>query len=159
MPTNFKRMVRERQLKTGESHQTAARHVRGVRPPGGFEALVLRIIELAKVRNQQDAARPTRTIRYLPAPNEKPYPIFSPGEKALRTALSELSWPVLRKVEVLMYSGRERQDVHVIERTLPRDDAPIITVDVIAGKRPVDEYLEEGLALAKKGGVDLDGEF
>ena len=157
MPKNIKRIIHERRLKTGESHQTAARHVRGQRPSLGFEAIVLRIIGLAMARNREDASSDEGPTDYLDAePLLRPTP---PAEAALLAALSELSSEDLRKLEVLMYSGREHHDVHTMERTLGYDRSDAITVDVVSGKSPLDKYLEEGLALAKRDGVDLDGKF
>lgn len=162
MPKNLKRLVRERQLKTGESHQTAIRHVRGQRPPSEFEATVLRIIELAKARNRELDAQDSQGSLSTDDPNLGSHLqqyLRSPGRVALQAALLALSSVDLRKVKVLMYSGRERESVHTLEPTLYRDPTDRVSVSMIISKRPLDEYLEEGLALAKRDGVDLEGKF
>jgi hypothetical protein len=72
---------------------------------------------------------------------------------ALHDFLEGLPFRTLRKVELLMYAGREQclpdqLDIH--------QDPPDWTVDVIIGKAPLDEYLREGRALCKKKHFDLE---
>ncbi len=163
MPSNFKKLVRERMEKTGESWQTAARHVRNQRrQPGRFEAILLRIIELAKMRNEEHDNNPRnhgggmfgelsrQMIEDIVSP--------PPHDKALREALLALSMEDLRKLEVLMYSGRDGDDVFKTNRTLRRDDR-IGMVGTIRSKSPLDRYLIAGLARARRDGVDLEGDF
>ena len=61
----------------------------------------------------------------------------------------------LRKVEVLMYSGR---DGHSLSASLPRDTSAM-TVAVLAGKTPLAEDLAEGLGRAERSGIDLEQLF
>ncbi len=161
MPSNLKKLVRERQLKTGESYQTALRHLRGQRKSGSFEAIVLRIIELAKARNRENAADNDGSVNYFANLEQRleRRRFVPPCTSALRDALSKLSSGEIRKLQVLMYSGRERKDVHAMERDLSYDRTDTISIDVIMSKRPLDRYLADGLTRAKHDGVDLDGAF
>lgn len=68
MPSNLKKLVHERRTKTGETHQTALRHVRTVRSPKMFEEIVRRIIQLAAARNALSAPdMPSDELRAFPA--------------------------------------------------------------------------------------------
>ncbi|WP_437759543.1 hypothetical protein [Sorangium sp. So ce1389] len=158
MPGNLKKLIRARRAKTGESHQSALRHVRDQRPPS-FEAIVHRVIQLAKERNREYDEDPRnhgrRALRQLLERILEPPP---PGKAALTRALMELPYRDLRKIEVLMYSGRDGGDVHSLARTL-REDSHDVTVIVITQKSPLDRYLEQGLARAKRDGVDLEADF
>lgn len=133
--TKLKKAARERQRATGERYTTARLHVLrggepgGGRPPShGLRRVVDRIIDL------------------------------SAGPEAELEAFLEALDPVaLRKVEVLTYAGRDEGGVLELERELPRD-SHAHTVDVIAGKvAQLAGYLREGLAVAAREGVDLDG--
>lgn len=162
MPTNYKSRVRERMEKYGESWQTAARHVQNQnREPGRFEAIVLRIIDLTKKRNAEHDNDPRnqtegRMLADIVATLFEPMP---PCKAALTEALRALSMEDLRKLEVLMYSGRDGDDVFKTNRTLRRDDHDV-TVITIRSKCPrLDRYLIAGLARARKDGVDLEADF
>lgn len=160
MPSNFKSQVRERMEKTGESWQTAARNVRNqVHLPGRFEAIVLRIIDLAKKRNEErEQRRGEQTTISIDESLKSLLEPMPPCKAALHQALKALSMKDVRKVEVLMYSGRDGDDVFKTNRTLRRDDHAV-TVSQIRSKSPLDKYLSDGLAQAKRDGVDLEGDF
>ena len=81
-----------------------------------------------------------------------------PHEQALRDALAAVPEDDLWKIESLMYSGRESENVHQVHKQLYKDPHGV-TVSVIAGKMPLDEYLENGLALAVRYRVNLEGDF
>lgn len=78
-----------------------------------------------------------------------------PAEKALRDALIGLPYPILRKIEAIMYAGSTDEDPLLHHRHLPVDDA-FITAHVIASKVPLDEYLRDGLELVREQGIDLE---
>lgn len=140
-----------RMLEVAETSPTLQRDGR-LAPPERFEALVHGIIALAKSRNEEEELSPDRSVE------ESIFGPPLPAEAALDKALSELPYPILRKLEVLMYSGREGIGVVAMERTLLRNDADV-TASMIAEKLPLDEYLTAGLRLAKVDGVDLEGSF
>jgi hypothetical protein len=161
MPKNFKDLVRDRQAKTGESWQTAARHVRNQKI-SAFGAVAQRILHLAKARDDEYDADPRRhrsrsvgeivdQILHEPEP---------PHKKALRQTLLELSEKDLRKIEVLFYAGAPFNDetVHEVQRTLSRDSREV-TALILVGKLRLAAQLEAGLAHAKLEGVDLDADF
>ncbi len=157
MPKNLKRLIRERRGKTGESHQTAARHVRGKILVPSFESLVRRIIKLVMARNAKDEAEPLSDDNLFEealARARNPLPCARTLTETLR-ALPERD---LQKLKVLMYSGRDDINVHSVRRTLPQTTHDV-TVLVILEKAPAYLYLEAGLRRAKKDGVDLDGDF
>jgi len=72
----------------------------------------------------------------------------------------------LKKLQALMYYGRDaidypdedNADIHTVHRILPPDRHEIKATMVVE-KMPLDEYLEVGLARAKREGVDLEADF
>lgn len=152
MPKNLKKLIDQRRAKTGESYQTALRHVRNQRP-SKFELLIRRLIQLAKARQDEYDARPNKKFDIKRFFGPRP-----PCEAALRSALTALSSQELRKVEVLMYSGRDRENVHDIQMSL-LEDSHDVTVHVIMSKSPLVDYLEAGLMRAQSDNIDLDADF
>lgn len=143
MPSNFEKVVCERMEKTGESWQTAARHVRNQRRPiGRFESLVLQIVDLAKKRKDEYRANP------------KVWP--SPSGKILFETLYALPKEDTWKLVALMYSGRDEEDVLERYSTLEKATHTWLAIEE---KLPADEYLKAGLARARKSGIDLEGDF
>lgn len=157
MPSNLKNMVRTRMEKTGESYQQALRHVRGGGGPR-LEAVIRGLIPLAEARLRESEA--LRTPLGLTIPEDDATAAYfrkpRPAEDALQAALKKLDLPMLRKIEAVMYAGREDDDVLMTHRHLHKDDQPI-TAHVIASKLPLAEYLADGLRLVREQGVDLDG--
>jgi hypothetical protein len=157
--------ARTRQATLGGKYQHHLRAVGGGGSSGRFECYVMRIIELAKARHEEVRAEETSggddalIIEGLMAPRPA-------AEAALRAALHDASPLDARKLEVLMYVGRdawhgpgESKDVfHLVEKALVRD-AYEITLHVIGGKSPLHVYLTNGLAEAKRVGLDLKSAF
>jgi hypothetical protein len=162
LPSNLKKLVEARRAKTGESYQTALRHVRRQQPPGRFEALVHRIIQLASERSEEyDALHPNQgavsvgdvVMRILREPTP-------PREQALRDALLATSEDDLRKLEVLYYAGEPFNGTSILEmeRLVPRDSHEI-TAHHLSKKMGMPEMLEAGLTKAIGEGVDLEAPF
>lgn len=125
--------------------------------------LIEDLIKLAAARRvEEDAMAPRRPGSHLVdgatlvaevARRHRDGPL--PGEKALRDALVELPYPILRKIEAIMYAGSTDEDPLLHHRHLPIDDA-LITAHVIASKMPLDEYLREGLRIVREQDIDLE---
>jgi hypothetical protein len=168
MPSNLKKLILARRERTGEKHQTAHRHVRQHQPPTGFEGVVLRIVRLAKERNTEYESQRDPGGSYLVSTQEimrwrdAPHPC----EDALKSAVAALSERDLGKLRTLMYYGRDAldyseddtDDIHTVHHHLPRDKHEVKALMVVQ-KMPLDEYLEAGLARAKRKGVELDADF
>lgn len=158
MPSNLKKMVRARMEKTGESHQQALRHIRGGRSgDGGLEAVIRRLVSLATARREESQTDNPRLGLTIPmnAETEAYLNRPRPADDALRFALNELDLGTLRKIEAVMYAGREHEDVLITYRHLPKDDR-LVTAHMIASKLPLAEYLTDGLQLVWEQGIDLD---
>ncbi|MBK9260234.1 MAG: hypothetical protein IPM54_10405 [Polyangiaceae bacterium] len=162
MPSKFKKLVRERREKTGESRQTAARHIRNQRRPvGRFEAILLNIIELTKKRQEEYEADP----RYRERKSMAEIAQFvdedllspPPAKKALDDALHALPRTDVWKLVAMMYFGVpwEENDVFTIYQGMFKNDGTVMSL----GKRRVVQYLENGLARAKRDGIDLEASF
>lgn len=72
--------------------------------------------------------------------------------------LRGLSPDNLRKVEVLMYAGRDEEDILQLSSRLSRNDHAD-TASNVAQKYPLADYLRRGLQLADEQGLDLDGSW
>jgi hypothetical protein len=162
MPSNLKKLIDARRAKTGESYQTALRHVRAQADgagPGSFERLARDIVRLARQRNAPDVrpavrsgeAFPTRHISEIDATENT-------GDLALREALDRLPLDALHKIEALMYAGSHECDVLEMFREVPKADKAA-TVRTLVGKKPLDWDLEAGLERAKESRLDLDSDF
>jgi hypothetical protein len=111
---------------------------------GRLENTIRRLMQLVKERNVEDELL------------EKRYPNgwdrfragltkgSEPKHEASLEALTELTPEDIRKVELVMYSGREDQHVLEMHRTLKEED-PDIAVSIVFEKSPLDEYLAKGL--------------
>ncbi|MDI3288055.1 hypothetical protein [Polyangium sp. 15x6] len=163
MPSNFKKLVRDRMAKTGESYQTAARHVRsaGEGPPvGRFEALVLLFIRLAKARREEYEADPRYRTRsstgealdHAIEDLESP----PPCDKAFNEAIFAIPQEDVWKLAAVMYAGRDNTDLLTTYRGKVGNKRVVMS---IVEKSPLDEYLEAGLAKAKMDGFDLENGF
>lgn len=153
MPSKFKKLVHERQAKTGERYQTAARQIR-TQCSATFEATLLHIIALAKLRREAVNARVHQRINGgTEQARTRP-----PSEDALLSALLSSSLTDVRKLLVLMYSGREGTSRH--SHIMPCDVKDHLTMACILDEKlPLDRYLEDGLELARKQGLDLESDF
>lgn len=154
MPSNLKKMVRDRIAKTGESYQQALRHVRAHATGAAatpLEAIIRRLIVLAEARNAESDAQndgPFLDVaKYLREPH--------PARDALRAALLKLDLATLRKIQAIMYAGRDDEEVLGVYQHLPPDSQPA-TASMISGKTSLPEYLREGLRLTRRQGVELD---
>jgi hypothetical protein len=157
--SNKKKLIRERMAKTGESYQAAQRHlVGGGGGDGGsipFEVVVRKIIHLAVARAvEMDGLRPENPIMDVPTVihiHSQP----KPEADRLRAALAALDYAQLRKLELLMYAGREDDDFRLLHDRLAKDSA-VVTASILQSKRSLASYLEKGLAYARRDGIDLD---
>ena len=149
----LKKAIRARMAQNDESYTTARMHILAKLgksdSKGRFERVLEGTIERA-------AAARSAYVKRMQVPITE-----GPGatERLLRAHLEGLHPEDLRRVEVLMYAGRDGEDIIDLASELPRDTHEI-TVHVVASKLPVlEEYLTKGLALAKEQGVDLDAGF
>jgi hypothetical protein len=156
MTDKRKRKIRRAMAKSGMSYQAVVNAQR--RTPGPFERLVSRIAVLATNRRDEDAAARRFYVRNIGDLHA------GPAERPLIDALDATSDADARKLELLMYLGRDclcgepvrdLEDFGLLCRLTNRDDHSA-TVDQIGGKLPLDEYLEAGLRAAKRLGVELE---
>jgi hypothetical protein len=157
MPKNLDKMVEARRAKTGESYQAALRHVRGSagRPGGRLEGIIRKLIVMARERNSEESG-PAYNTRQLVRRIKLRYKNGrEPKAQLLLDSLKALSPEDIRKVELVMYSGRENEHVYDMHRALGEED-PDVAVSIVFGKSPLDEYLREGLERARRDGLDLD---
>ena len=162
MPSNLKKLIQARRAKTGESYQTALRHIKAQAAGPGrgrFEHVVRGIIHLGKQRNALDIRSSVRDTGVLPVRHAAEIgDRLDADDAGLREALERLPRDVLHKLEALMYSGRDRCDVLEVFHEFPKEDKRA-TVESIFSKRPLDEYLEAGLRIARARKLDLEADF
>lgn len=115
-------------------------------PVARFEGIVLDVIRLARERRKEPANG--GLLR-------KGKKLDSPAEAALRNFLRALAWDDLRKLLVLMYSGRDDESMLTEHRHLA-EESSAVTASIMRGKVPLDEYLLAGLRRAERDGVDLE---
>jgi hypothetical protein len=152
MTSNLKKLARERQAKTGESYAAArAALVAKRQPPQSFTAIVMKVISLATTAFTASAARGPHDLMELALGGRLP------EEQALEDYLEALPAVTLRKLEALMYLGRDHRtdvlatgQVNVSALDLPGrfSDAssdPERNVERMTSKFPLPDYLRDGL--------------
>jgi hypothetical protein len=162
MPKNLKKLIEARRAKTGETYQTALRHIRAQSDgagPGSFERLAREIVRLARQRNASNVRSPVRSGGAFPVRHVSEIDgAENTGDVALREALERLPLDALHKIEALMYAGCNECDVLEEFREVPKEDK-VATVRTLVGKKPLDWYLEAGIERARESGLDLDSDF
>ncbi|HEU4411657.1 MAG TPA: hypothetical protein VFS43_40815 [Polyangiaceae bacterium] len=154
-----KSAARARQEKHGGKYMHHRRVAEGG-PQEPFERLVHDFIRLAQARYDEYRAA-NKVDWYSLDVDEMVDEVLKlplPAEAALHAALKALPYRDLRKLHVLMYAGRERDDVIGMGRTLGRE-IPEFIVGIVSDKIRLHEYLRDGLRLAKAQGVDLEADF
>ena len=108
MPSNLKKLIEARRAKTGETYQTALRHVRAQSDgagPGSFERLAREIVRLARQRNASNVRPPVRSGGAFPVRRISEIDdAENTGDVALREALERLPLDALQKIEALISS-------------------------------------------------------
>ena len=157
MPKNLDNMVEARRAKTGESYQAALRHVRArtQAPEGRLAKVIRRLIVMARDRNEEQAGPAYNTRQLVRRIKLRYQNGHKPKERLLLETLKSLSPEDIRKVELVMYSGREDEHVLDMHRALFEEE-PDMAVSIVFGKSPLDEYLTDGLKRARRDGFDLD---
>jgi hypothetical protein len=161
MPSTSKRAIRELMAKTGMSYQAAKRAHSG--EPSRFRATITHLIEVARLRRDEEREARARRFRETGSysvniGSVSIEDLIGPpkgAEKMLIDALEALSDDDLRKVEVIMYAGRDGGGVMNTHRSLLRDDR-FAMIDIISEKLPLDDYLTRGLGEVDREHVDLD---
>jgi hypothetical protein len=110
--------------------------------PPPFESDLRNIIELASQRRQLRGGSEEQQL----------------AGRALSAALSALTEPALKKVQSLMYAGRDGESIPVVHRAPPHNSTPIC-VSILFEKLPLDKYLEAGIICARRDGIDLEADF
>lgn len=121
--------------------------------PNRFATVAEHVLQLARSRRLEELERrPSEDTDRLDVDN-----LFQrgPHEQSLRDYLESLDADDVRKLEVLMYSGRDGDsfpDTHRILRYASTD----VARQTILGKLPLDTYLQDGLQLLRGLRFDLD---
>lgn len=154
----LKKLVRERQGKTGESYQAALRNVTNhkSRGPGRFEKILIEAIEMARRIRDERAANPS-TDPFTPAMIQR-----SRCEREFIDFLLKQTDADVFKMLAIMYAGREKEgDIRgwcedARRAALDRKES---AVSILLSKRPLADYLVDGLLLAKANGEDIEAEM
>ena len=150
--SNFKKLVDARRRRTGESYQSAARHIRRKTKP--FEHVVRHVIALGREAAEYHLSKYSngilfsdhleeflkdhkRRVELRSQENVLDRDDLTPDEK-LEFTLLDLPYATLLKLEALMYSGRDGLDVKSTYLQLPKDDQSI-TAHNMAEKIPLAE--------------------
>ncbi len=80
------------------------------------------------------------------------------GERVLERFLDSLDMDTLRRIEALMYSGRDDQSAPALKRELklPHETKEDVVRTIIEKQMNLDVYLDRGLDRARRDGIDLD---
>lgn len=121
------------------------------------------VIDLARRRNEErDALEAKHGVRGA-VTLDRPKLVASAtsprlAERALVAHLTRVEHEQLLKLQSLMYFGRGDDDdlKALYEDFLERPEKHEITVDGMVSKSPLDEYLADALAKAKRLGIDID---
>ncbi len=174
---HFKRLVRARKARTGESFMTAAQHVRARgkgsgRDDGRFRAIVEKTILLAEERFNEEARL------YPPRTDDKPQTggdmvrrlmdewsgkTSRPAESALMDYVESLDTADAAALVTLHYVGRHPDDFekptralnwqrHEMAKSSVRDTALM----KISERSRLHEYLRRGLEVAAASGLDIE---
>jgi len=76
------------------------------------------------------------------------------ADQRLHKAVRSLPDEVLRKIQAVMYMGRDGDEYEDVLQNL-KDHKHAVRAEMVAGKVPLDEYLEAGLRLVDERGIDL----
>lgn len=126
-----------------------------------FVDVVLAVAKLAQERNDEDKAHKKRlglehgvelgtkeADEYMHAPR--------PAKAALRAHLEGLDEAVVLKLEAVMYGGRDKNpNFRGLAQQLSHNKSD--AVRTMMEKSPLGDYLAEGLVLAQRSYVDLEG--
>jgi hypothetical protein len=168
--SNKKKLIRERMAKTGESYQAAQRHVvvgaggaadqpsrvATRKPRGPFETAVLRIIALSIARSLESSGLRQRFPNYLERSASRALGKHQESRRdGLLTALQDFNDWDIRKLKILMYSGREGDSLLETNNSVGSED-PDIDVSIVLGKAPLASYLRAGLRRARRDGIDIE---
>jgi len=169
--SNFTKLIEARMAKTGESYQSAQRHVvkagggggaekppQPPEDPPGFAGRISRLLRLAEAEAVEAAKEaksymgPDGTVRLSDVPLSD-----GPAYWALRNAVDEFDEADTRKLEAFMYSGREGVSLRTMHRQLTIDKTEHARAQVVSKRGPaLVSYLRRALEQARLAGVDLD---
>ena len=170
--SKIKISARIRQARFGGSYASHVNQLNGTRT--SVRDQISRVIPMARARKQADA-KWTEEWRKTPGhedgsfwlneippskddPSYEAYIASDAESERLEKALLAMPEHVLRKIQAVMYMGRDGDDYDGLLRHLadtPHDHR----AESMAGKLPLDEYLEKGLQLANDRGLNLDAEL